>query len=540
MKQKRLLMAILMMAMMMPAVAQRKQRVDPDHAKYSITGMMRYDNGVRLLEGATGNHIKFAHVDIRPAKPTDMADLEVRFDSVRTDPYHPMDSLLFWRYDEEIEEWVHDSEVRQGVVQMESTMKTNIMLVIDNSSSLGEDFKNVQDAAIAFVQQLYNASKNKDIFRVGVIGFSTVKFTRIQEIVPLDNTNYRKIISFIRNLKMQNGTALYYSMETALNMLEKDVQNNINSDVYKESRIYAFTDGLDQASVDDSRNLTTPTKYFDHLRPMMRGATRKRIMGMPRKIVPSTIVTVRGGDMTDGQERQFDQRANEICDNVRKLKDMSQLVGEFQQLAKDLVNSNKVLFCYIPVGASGRVGWTFAEDAPIEEKEDAPVEEIVVAPSPKGKFWMGIGPEFVSGWYPYYPYYYDHVDWDEYKSLGLRLDVTIPMSRWFGLGATYSVSYQNTGSSDLLHEGGIMTKFTFVNKTALLFGAGVRWVYDGSWYGYKDIYNLYATVGLKFKLPLYIFANVYSTTDFLSNLDINDAQYVGFGLGIGWSIFGGR
>ena len=531
MKQKKLLMVILVMATMLPVMAQKKQRTDPDHAKYSITGTMRVDNGMRLLEGASGKQIKFARKDSRWARPTDMADLVVQFDSVRTDPYHPMTKLDFWRYDEEIGEWIYDSEVRQGEEQMESTMKTNIMLVIDNSRSLKRDFKKVQDAAIKFVQQLYFASQDKDIFRVGVIGFSTVKFTRIREITPLDRTNYHKIVSFIRSLEMQNGTALYYSLETALNMLESDVQNNIKSSEYKESRLYAFTDGLDQASVDDSRNLTTPAEYYDHLRPIMKGATRKRIMDMPRKIVSSTIVTVRGDDMTDGQERQFDQRANEICDNVRKLNDISQLVNEFQQLARDLVNSNKVLYCYIPVGANGRVGWTFAEDK-----------------GSTGKFWMGIGPEWATGWYSFPKYDNGWIwNWDQYESIGLRMDVAFSMSKWFGLGATLSVSYESSGYADLLYEGGLLTKFTFANKSALLLGAGVRWGhyvipvsynFDGSFYHHKfDYFQCfpYATVGWKFKLPLYVFANVYLTDDFLYN--INKVQCVGFGFGIGYSLF---
>ena len=315
MKHKLTLMAVMLMALTLPAVAQNKPRTDPDHAKYSITGTMKVENGSRYLVGAVGKQIDFTYIPRRLAKPTAMADLVVRFDSVTTHPFHPMTNLDFWRYDEEIGEWIYDSEVRQGEQQMESTMKTNIMLVVDNSKSLGDDFKKVQDAAIEFVGQLYRESQGKDVFRVGVIGFSTVKFTRIREITTLDATKYREIVNFIRGLEMQNGTALYYSLEKALDMLKSDAQRNIKDDEYKESRIYAFTDGLDQASVDDKRQLTTPTEYYDHLRPMMKGSSRERINN---RMVSSTIVTVRGGDMTDGQERQFDQRAQAICDDVRK------------------------------------------------------------------------------------------------------------------------------------------------------------------------------------------------------------------------------
>lgn len=515
MKQKKLLMVILVMAMMMPVMAQKKQRTDPDHAKYSITGTMRFDNGQRFLEGATGKHIIFAHKDSRLAKPTNMADLEVRFDSVRTDPYHPMDSLLFWRYDEEIGEWIYDSEVRQGEARIESTMKTNIMLVIDNSKSLKRDFQKVQDAAIEFVQELYNAqlkntSQRKVIFRVGVIGFSTIKFTRIREITPLDNTNYREIVSFIRNLEMQNGTALYYSLETALNMLESDARNNINSDEYKESRIYAFTDGLDQASVDDSRNLTTPTEYYDYLRPIMIGASRKRIMDLPDKKVYSTIVTVRGDDMTDGQERQFDKRANEICDNVRKLKDMSELVGEFQLLAKDLVNSNTVLFCYIPVGANGRVGWTFAD----EQFKNLSIPRI----QKPNKLWAGIGLE---------------VGVCDDFTFGVHADATYPLSSRFSLGASFSLTTDE--DYDVFFAIGPLAKIDFKNNSALLFGFGLR-TFDAIVDKYSHYYDYHeylvgfcTTIGWKFRSPWYV-------TGYFAMVDGDPA----FGIGVGYSIFGGK
>ncbi len=509
MKHKLTLMAVLLTALTLPAVAQNRPRTDPDHAKYSITGIMKVENGSRYLVGAVGKQIDFTYIPQRLAWPTAMADLVVRFDSVTTHPYHPLTKLDFWRYDEEIGEWIYDSEVRQGEQQMESTMKTNIMLVVDNSKSLGDDFKKVQDAAVEFVGQLYRESQGKDVFRVGVIGFSTVKFTRIREITTLDASNYREIVEFIRGLNMQNGTALYYSLEKALDMLKSDAQRNIKDDEYKESRIYAFTDGLDQASVDDKRQLTTPTEYYDHLRPMMKGSSRERINN---RMVSSTIVTVRGDDMTDGQERQFDQRAQAICDDVRKLKDMSQLVSEFKKLAEDLVKSNMVLYCYIPVGASGRVGWTFRDEkaAPIAKEKKA---------SKPSKFWMGIGGEIGYGTYSDYYYDYDtrYYYEDDFWGIALRADAAWPLSRWFALGGTLSLGYAN---EEIAFKIGPLTKFTFSNGSAFLFGIGYQsWSTDES--------PVYITMGWKFKSPWYINATI-------------NGPGVSLCIGVGYSLFGGR
>lgn len=509
MKHKLSLLTVLMVAMIMPSVAQNRPRTDPDNAKYSIIGNMQVDNGRRYLVGATGKRIDFTYANRRYAMPTEMADLVVRFDSVTTNPFHPMTKLDFWRYDEEIGEWIYDSEVRQGEQQMESTMKTNIMLVIDNSKSLGGDFKKVQDAAIEFVGQLYRESQGKEIFRVGVIGFSTVKFTKIREISSLNASNYRDIVSFIRDLEMQNGTALYYSMEKALDMLKKDAQNNIDDDEYKESRIYAFTDGLDQASVDDKRHLSTPTEYYDHLRPMMKGSSRERINN---QIVKSTIVTVRGGDMTDGQERQFDQRAKAICDDVRKLKDMTQLVSEFKKLAEDLVKNNMVLYCYIPVGANGRVGWTFRDEKVKSVKEEPEERE-------PGKLWLGIGVEAGTGMY-YFPIE------DEVRELvhvGVRADATWPLSSWFSIGGTATLGIYH---GDLNFRLGPLMKFSFTNGAAIIAGAGFTSFGDGN-------VTAYMSLGWKFKSPWYI--------NFSANaLGGEVGGDFGYSFGIGYSIFGGK
>lgn len=493
MKQKRLLLAVLAMAIMMPVWAQNKSRMSPDKAKYSIIGTMNYRNGQRWLDNPMGKNITFEYDETRPAMPTDKADLEVRFDFVKTD--HPMTKLDFWRYDAEVGEWIYDSEVRQGDTVAVSKMQTNVMLVIDKSSSLKGDFPKVQEAAIEFVNQLYTASREKGVtFRVGVIAFSTVKFTETRKITTLNATNYNEILSFIRGLKMENGTALYYSLDKALDMLEKDTRENIKADEYRESRIYAFTDGLDQASIDDSKGITSPTQYYETIRMKMKGPQRRLIMNMPRKIVRSTMVTVRGDDMTEKQIQLFDERAEHICDNVRKLDDMTKLVTEFKELAADLVNSNFMLYCYIPEGADGLVGWTFRDEKAVKDRKP-------------GKFCMGVSAE-IGNCYEYS---------GEYPFVGANVDMTFPLSKSFSLGFSAAAGYDSYG---LGGHGGILSKFTFENKSALLIGAGAI--------TQQSNLDHYIKVGWKFKSPWYV--SVYGFA----------GEGSGFILGVGYYIFGGR
>lgn len=505
MKQKRLLLAVLAMAMMVPVWAQNKPRTSPDKAKYSIIGTMNYRNGQRWLDNPMGKNITFEYDETRPAMPTDKADLEVRFDFVRTD--HPMTKLDFWRYDAEVGEWIYDSEVRQGDTVAVSKMQTNVMLVIDKSSSLKGDFPKVQEAAIEFVNQLYTASREKGVtFRVGVIAFSTVKFTEIREISTLNATNYNEILSFIRGLKMENGTALYYSLDKALDMLEKDTRENIKADEYRESRIYAFTDGLDQASIDDSKGITSPTQYYETIRTKMKGPQRRLIMNMPRKIVRSTMVTVRGDDMTDKQIQLFDERAEHICDNVRKLDDMTKLVTEFKELAADLVNSNFMLYCYIPEGANGLVGWTFRDEKAVKERKPS-------------KFWMGVGLE--GGMVVKHNYETPGGGKNTIPFFSANADFAFPLSSWFSIGA--SAGFSLTSQMDPGMKIGPLFKFSFRNNSAFLLGIGGL----GWWGDFDDEYAFspYFSIGWKFKSRWYLTA---------------DVSGLSFGIGIGYSIFGGR
>lgn len=476
---------------------------------------MQYRSGSRYLRDPKGRNISFEYDESRPAIPTDSADLEVKFEFVSTKHPGGVTRLDFWRYDEELAEWIYDSEVRQGQTKSVTKMQSNLMLVLDNSSSLKEDFVKVKDAAIKFVDQLYRSSNEQGVvFRIGVIGFSTIEFTKVRGITPLDADNYNEIIAFIRGLEMRNGTALYYSLEKALDMLDEDTRKNIPAEVYRESRIYAFTDGLDQASIDDSRGLITPTLYYESLRPKMKGSTRRLMANRPKKIVRSAIVTVRGDDMTDGQERQLDQRAQEICDTVFKEKNISELMERFKYLATDLVNSNFTLYCYIPQGASGLVGWTFADDKAKKQPR---------TPSEK-KLWMGLGLD--AGFFEYYEGYYQeghgYTEWyEQCPFLALRTDMAWPITKWFGLGFTASMGLDMTYFEEFLFTVGPLMKFTFNNNSALLLGTNVRTDFDNDLYMGVD-------VGWKFKSPWYVKAFV------------GGGDGMSMSLGIGYSIIGGK
>lgn len=512
MKHKLTLLAVLLVALTMPAVAQDKPKANPDEALYSIKGKINYRNGQRWLDNPVGKRITFEYDSTSPALPTEKADLMVRFDFFKTD--HVIEDLDFWRYDDEMEEWIYDREVRQGEMEQVTRMTTNVMLVIDNSASLGKDFPLVQESAVKFVNHLYTASQEKGVtFRVGIIGFSTIKFTKIREITVLDEKNYKDIVQFILNLSKENGTALYYSLDKALSMLEKDTKDNISLEEYRESRIYAFTDGLDQASIDDKRGLITPTKYYEYLATRMKGPNRKKIMGLKgEKDIRSTIVTVQGDDMTEKQVALFDQRAQGICDSVRKLDDMKKLESEFKKLAEELVNSNFIIKCYIPEGVSGMVGWTFAE----KRKPRKPI-----------KLWLGVGLEGGLSFMPYEKYRYSYSEGGYLLSEsgvethlfgGVKLDVALPFSPSFALGLSGALTYCSEGIGFGV---GALAIFTRKDNSAIMGSVGIKSVVGNI--------HPYLSLGWKFRSPWYI--NAFAAF----NGGVSE-----FGVGVGYNILDGK
>ncbi|MBQ3831673.1 MAG: hypothetical protein II815_00685, partial [Bacteroidales bacterium] len=141
-------------------------RTNPDKANYFIKGDLSIEMGnagkpVYKLSEINSKGITFKDPgQFIIGKETDKEDVLFQFSHVKTDYPDGIETKLdFWRYDESINEWQPDVETRQGSAGMEETKSMVVMLVLDCSTSLGEDFKFVQEAAKNFARNLLNASK---------------------------------------------------------------------------------------------------------------------------------------------------------------------------------------------------------------------------------------------------------------------------------------------------------------------------------------------------------------------------------------------
>lgn len=139
--------------------------------------------------------------------------------------------------------WSTQSEFNNIIEPQQKNMA--IVLVLDMSTSLGNDIAQVKNAALNFAQDFL--SKTDQQGKIGLVLFA-------QDIDTLDFTsNYSTISSFINSYnKAQNSTTLYGAIDKGLNMLE-----NLTLQVDGKALI-GFTDGGDN-------NTTSPTTVKNNI-----------------------------------------------------------------------------------------------------------------------------------------------------------------------------------------------------------------------------------------------------------------------------------
>lgn len=137
-------------------------------------------------------------------------------------------------------EWGEDVEF---TMSYDKTRSLSVVLVLDRSGSLGEDFTKVKEYAVEFVNKLFLETNS---VRIGIVDFSTQTSNLT---ISSDKAN---IISYINGLTLEEGgfTAFYQAVDEAIAML--------NTETAAESKaILGFTDGKDNQSNITSTDLRT-------------------------------------------------------------------------------------------------------------------------------------------------------------------------------------------------------------------------------------------------------------------------------------------
>lgn len=431
-------------------------RTNPDKANYFIKGNLSIEMGnagkpVYKLSDISSKGITFKDPGkFIIGKETDKEDVLFQFSHVKTDYPDGIETKLdFWRYDESINEWQPDVETRQGSAGMEETKSMVVMLVLDCSTSLGEDFKFVQEAAKNFARNLLNASKGGNI-KIGIVSFSKINETKFLDIRPLTSGSYSEIERFINGLSMQNGTALYYAMDKSIDIVEEYCKTSISTEQpLSTAMMVTFTDGLDQTSRDAERNIFTADDYYKEVLKK----TDRHINGVPLR---SIIRGVQGDDIISTAQLGKFKSVGESLGDFKLLGSISELSNDFENIAMSLINEWRVLNCYVPNSFKGQVAWTY--------------------PQKKEKKKMFVGINIGAGMSITDYYYYEfggYTSGDIYPRGVLGFDFAFPISNSFNLGFHFYGGFPDVGIGPIM-------LINFKRLPSLYLGTGTNFNYlDG-------------------------------------------------------------
>jgi len=152
-------------------------------------------------------------------------DLNVNYEILDITAYEKRNDISDWKEDVEF------------IMEYKQVDDLSVVLVLDTSESLGEDFEAIKAYAIDFIEKLYN---NKPNTRTGVVAFSDEIRT-----YPI-SSDEEGIIKFINNLQKGRFTTLYEAIDMGINMLTEDTGGG--------KAILTFTDGTDNNSNGVSAN----------------------------------------------------------------------------------------------------------------------------------------------------------------------------------------------------------------------------------------------------------------------------------------------
>ncbi|MEZ5082238.1 MAG: VWA domain-containing protein [Bacteroidales bacterium] len=141
---------------------------------------------------------------------------------------YQIDGITAYEYREDIADWKIDVEF---VMEYEPIGDLNVVLVLDASASLDQDFVKVQEFAADFVTRIFEDTPSAQI---GIVDFSDVINT-----YPLSG-NENALKEYIANIEMGPFTTLYEAMNVGIDILQNNPADG--------KAILTFTDGTDNNS----------------------------------------------------------------------------------------------------------------------------------------------------------------------------------------------------------------------------------------------------------------------------------------------------
>ena len=449
-----------------------------ENAKYYIEGDYEISRGannqfVYTLSNITSKGITFAPVDKIVGHVEDDESISFAFEKAQTDyPGGFDEGLKFWKwqYDGKEYRWQRDSEVKDAQQQFKTDGVMVVMLILDCSTSLGEvNFAKLQNAAIKFIDVMYNASPNGSV-RLGIIGFNTMSNTdkMVYDIQPLTSSTKSSMIQFIHGLTLYNNTSLYYAMHKGSDMIGDYVSSMSVADreKYDYACMVSFTDGYDNHSADErigipDKGLDNP--YFQYVRD---NVVDKLIGG---KELKSYVIAIKGNDVAEDNQLYQAVFKGLASDSPFLLEDFSQLETQFENMAKELMKRWQNVTCYVPAAYRGKIRWTLGNGTEATPKKTVAEPKQTQAPEAKPigrttkNFWGVNGAvlfEYASAMKPIF-----------YTGLGAGFDFAIPKGK-NAVGGMISLKYCFGGPTHVM-AGPLFLFGDYENDATFMLGAGL-------------------------------------------------------------------
>lgn len=282
--------------------------------------------------------------------------------------------LRFQYWDEDNDKWKEDVEACMGEGMGYSQKDIVMMLVLDYSKSMDKNTSRLKDMAVKFVRSISKASSGN--VHLGIIAFAGMDKAQNQifPIMPLSENNRSKFEEFIRSSSQGLETAMYFSIDNAMKKIEKYVsENNFTSDNFNGTCIVTFTDGLDNASINDDISPVMhrggKNEYLAYLNPMLQ-RDGKKILGMP---VEHFAVGFTGSESFTEDDmvlfRNVLQRLTWDENHFTLSDDFGKVERYFEYITNQLTERWKTLNVYVGEAQHGKVRWVLeCGDAPKVEK----------------------------------------------------------------------------------------------------------------------------------------------------------------------------
>lgn len=152
-----------------------------------------------------------------------------------------IDEINAYEWREEINDWKQDVEF---VMHFDQVQDLSLVLILDASASLGEDFETIKNYANDFISKILEQNSSA---KIGIVAFS-------DQISSFGLTsNHAALISYIESIEQGPFTSMYEAMDLGIEML-----NNTNAE---SKAILTFTDGTDNNSAPEY----TPASIIEKL-----------------------------------------------------------------------------------------------------------------------------------------------------------------------------------------------------------------------------------------------------------------------------------